>query len=344
LATVADDGTVWVLEDFDCALIAGLAPLDDEVVVVSASASELLSVKQVNTITAETVVHRHPSDLGVDSTWFSQAEAISFPSGSGRTSHAFFYPPTGPSLEGSAGELPPLVVMGHGGPTSHATPGLSLKVQYWTSRGFGVVDVNYGGSTGFGTDYRRLLNGQWGIVDVEDVISAASFLASAGRVDPDRIAIRGGSAGGFTVLAALEQSDIFAAGTSLYGVADLKALAEDTHKFESRYLDTMIGPWPEAQDVYEERSPINHTDGLSSPLLVMQGSEDEVVPPSQSEAIVAAVAAKGIPHAYLVFEGEQHGFRQAPNVIRSFEAELWFYGYVFGFEPADDIEPVPIQP
>ncbi len=344
LATVADDGSVWILEDFECASIAGLAPLDDEVVVVSASARALVSVQQVNTITAEFVVHRPPSDLGIDPSWFSHAEALTFTSPSGRKAHGFFYAPTGPSLEGAEGELPPLVVMGHGGPTSHSSPALSLKVQYWTSRGFAVVDVNYGGSTGYGTDYRRLLNRQWGVVDVEDVIAAATFLADAGRVDPDRIAIRGGSAGGFTVLAALEQSELFAAGTSLYGVADLQALAEDTHKFESRYLDNLIGPWPGAKSVYLDRSPINHTESLNCPLLVMQGSEDEVVPPSQSEAIVNAVAAKGIPHAYLVFEGEQHGFRQAPNVIRSLEAELWFYGYVFNFDAADDIEPLQMQP
>ncbi len=343
LATVSDDGSVWVLEDFDCAAIGGLAALDDEVLVVSASGSALASVQQVNPVTAETVVHRSPSDLGIDAGWFSEARAISFPSGNGRRSHAFFYPPTGPSMEGAEGELPPLVVMGHGGPTSHSSPALSLKVQYWTSRGFAVADVNYGGSTGYGSDYRRLLNGQWGIVDVEDVIAVAEFLGQHGSVDPHRVAIRGGSAGGFTVLAALEQSTVFATGTSLYGVADLKALAEDTHKFESRYLDNMIGPWPEAEAVYAERSPINHTEDLNCPLLVMQGSEDEVVPPNQSEAIVAAVAAKGLPHAYLLFEGEQHGFRQAQNVIRSYEAELWFYGFVFGFEAADDIEPLDVR-
>ncbi len=340
LATVADDGSVWVLEDFGCASIAGLAALDDAVVVNSASAVELSSIQQVNPMTAERIVHRPPSDLGVDAGWFSAAEAVTFQSAGGRTSHAFFYAPTGPSMDGGEGEKPPLVVMGHGGPTAHSSPGLSLKVQFWTSRGFAVADVNYGGSSGFGTDYRNLLNRQWGIVDVQDVIAAARHLADAGRVDPERMTIRGGSAGGFTVLAALEQSDIFAAGTSLYGVADLTALAADTHKFESRYLDQMIGPWPADEATYVERSPINHTEDLNCPLLVMQGSEDEVVPPNQSEAIVAAVAAKGLPHAYVLFEGEQHGFRQAPNVIRSYEAELWFYAYVFNFNPADDIEPL----
>lgn len=337
LATVADDGSVWVLEDFDCAAIGGLTANGDEVVLVAASETALPSVQQVDPLTARTDVCRAPTDLGIEAGWFSRGEPIEFPSAGGRTAHGFFYPPTAPGLAGGHGERPPLVVMGHGGPTSHSTPALNLKVQFWTSRGFAVVDVNYGGSSGYGTDYRRLLNRQWGVVDAEDVIAAASYVADAGRVDPARMAIRGGSAGGFTVLAALERTDIFAAGTNLYGVADLKALATDTHKFESRYLDQMIGPYPDDAAVYEERSPINHTDRLSSPLLVMQGSEDEVVPPSQSEAIVAALAAKGIEHFYLVFEGEQHGFRQAPNIIRSLEAELWFYGHIFGFRPADDI-------
>jgi len=202
-----------------------------------------------------------------------------------------------------------------------------------------VADVNYGGSTGFGRTYRRLLDGAWGIIDVEDSVAVAEALAAADEVDGNRMAIRGGSAGGFTVLSALMRSDVFSAGTNLFGVADLEALARDTHKFESRYLDGLIGPYPERRDLYEERSPINHTDELSCPLLVLQGLEDEIVPPNQSEAIVAAVAAKGIPHAYVAFEGEQHGFRQQPNIIRSYEVELWFYGRVFGFEPADRIEP-----
>lgn len=285
-----------------------------------------------------------PADQpGVDTSWFSVAEAVTFDSGPAddpaqRRAHAFFYPPTAPGIEGPAGTAPPLIVMGHGGPTAHSDPALSFKVQYWTSRGFAVVDVNYGGSTGFGRAYRDLLQGQWGVVDVEDCAAAARGLADEGRVDGNRLAIRGGSAGGFTVLAVLERYDHFGAGTNLFGVADLGALAADTHKFESRYLDGLIGPYPEREDLYIERSPINHTDRLSSPLLVLQGLEDEIVPPNQSEAIVAAVAAKGLPHAYVTFEGEQHGFRQAPNIIRSFEVELWFYGKVFGFEPADDIE------
>jgi dipeptidyl aminopeptidase/acylaminoacyl peptidase len=229
-------------------------------------------------------------------------------------------------------------VVGHGGPTAHSDPALSLKVQYWTSRGFAVADVNYGGSSGFGRAYRDLLQGAWAVVDVDDCINAAADLADRGLVDGDRMAIRGGSAGGLTVLAALEQSDRFGAGTDLFGVADLEALAADTHKFESRYLDGLIGPYPQRKDLYVERSPIHHTDRLSSPLLVLQGLEDEIVPPNQSEAIVAAVAAKGLPHAYVTFEGEQHGFRKAENLVRSFEVELWFYGRVFGFDPADTIE------
>lgn len=295
--------------------------------------------------------HRAPETLigehgPVDEAWFSTARPFTYtsggagPAGQGgsRQAHAFLYPPTGAGFHGPVGERPPLVVMGHGGPTAHASPALSLRIQYWTSRGFAVADVNYGGSTGFGREYRRLLNGTWGIVDVEDVIAVATELAAAGEVDGERMAIRGGSAGGFTVLRALTESDVFSAGTNLFGVADLEALARDTHKFESRYLDGLIGPYPERRDLYLERSPINHTDRLSCPLLVLQGLEDEIVPPNQSEAIVAAVAAKGIPHAYVAFEGEQHGFRQQANIVRSYEVELWFYGRVFGFEPADRIE------
>jgi dipeptidyl aminopeptidase/acylaminoacyl peptidase len=230
--------------------------------------------------------------------------------------------------------------MVHGGPTSAARHVLSLAKQFWTTRGFAVVDVDYGGSTGYGRPYRELLQGTWGKVDVEDAVAAARFLAARGDADPDRLAIRGGSAGGFTTLAALCFHDAFRAGASHYGVADLSALAADTHKFESRYLDGLVGPWPEARATYDERSPVHHTEGFSAPLIVLQGSEDEVVPPAQAEMIVAALAERDIPHAYVRFEGEQHGFRRAENIVRALEAELWFYGRVLGFDPADPIEPV----
>ncbi len=279
--------------------------------------------------------------LTMNSAWLSAPQAINYRSGD-HSAHAFFYPPTAPDIACLPDELPPLVVMGHGGPTSHATAGLKLAIQFWTSRGIAVVDVNYGGSSGFGRDYRRLLNGGWGIVDVQDCISAAQYLADNGHVDPARMVIRGGSAGGLTVLRALQTSDNFAGGTSLYGVTDLELLAGDTHKFESRYLDGLLGgPYPEHKATYVERSPIHHTDQLSCPILVLQGDEDKVVPPNQSAAIVKAAAAKGLPHAYVLFEGEQHGFRKTNNVIRALQLELWFYGRVLGFVPFDDIDAPP---
>jgi dipeptidyl aminopeptidase/acylaminoacyl peptidase len=288
-------------------------------------------------------VLRRSSPLDFDEAWFARPEPIDFPSGDGRPAHALLYRPVNPDVEPPDGERPPLLVLSHGGPTSAARPMLQLAVQFWTSRGFAVVDVNYGGSTGYGRAYRERLRGRWGIVDVEDCIAAARWCAEAGVVDPGRLAIRGGSAGGYTTLAALAFHDVFAAGASHYGVADLAALARDTHKFESRYLDGLVGPWPEAEDVYRARSPIHHTDGLSCPLIIFQGLEDEVVPPDQAEMMVDALRRKGLPFAYLAFEGEQHGFRRAENIVRALEAELWFYGRVFGFEPADEIEPVPAE-
>jgi dipeptidyl aminopeptidase/acylaminoacyl peptidase len=288
-------------------------------------------------------VLRRSSPLDFDEAWFARPEPIDFPSGDGRRAHALLYRPVNPDVEPAQGERPPLLVLSHGGPTSAARPMLQLAIQFWTSRGFAVVDVNYGGSTGYGRAYRELLRGRWGIVDVEDCIAAARWCAEAGVVDPTRLAIRGGSAGGYTTLAALSFHDVFAAGASHYGVADLAALARDTHKFESRYLDGLVGPWPEAEDVYRARSPIHHTDGLSCPLIIFQGLEDEVVPPDQAEMMVEALRRKGLPFAYVAFEGEQHGFRRAENIVRALEAELWFYGRVFGFEPADEIEPVPAE-
>jgi dipeptidyl aminopeptidase/acylaminoacyl peptidase len=289
------------------------------------------------------LVVRSPRDLGLVPEAIAEPEAIDFRSAGGRTAHALYYPPTNPQHEGPDGERPPLLVEIHGGPTAAARSRLQLGVQFWTSRGFAVVDVNYGGSIGYGRPYRELLRGQWGVVDVEDCVAAARYLADRGDVDPERLAIRGGSAGGFTTLAALAFHDTFAAGVNMFGVADLAVMAQETHKFESRYLDGLVGPWPEAEATYRERSPLFHADRIDRPLLVLQGLEDEVVPPNQSELIVDALRANAVPVAYLAFEGEQHGFRQAETIIRAAEAELSFYGQVFGFEPAGDIEPVVIE-
>jgi dipeptidyl aminopeptidase/acylaminoacyl peptidase len=261
----------------------------------------------------------------------AEPEAISFPSAEGRSAHAFLYRPVNPDARAPADERPPLLVKSHGGPTAAASPALNLGIQYWTSRGFAVVDVNYGGSSGYGRAYRELLRGQWGVVDVEDCVHAARHLAREGVVDGARLAITGGSAGGYTTLCALTFHRTFAAGASHYGIGDLEALARDTHKFESRYLDGLVGPWPAARDVYVARSPIHFTHRLACPVVFFQGLEDRVVPPNQAEAMVAALAARGIPHAYVAFEGEQHGFRKAENQRIALDGELWFYAQVFGF-------------
>ena len=288
-------------------------------------------------------VVRPSRPLGLGPEWFARPQPITVEVGDGAVTHAMFYPPTHPRAGGPVGSAPPLLVLSHGGPTSAARPQLSLSVQYWTSRGFAVVDVNYRGSTGFGRAYRQALAGAWGVADVDDCVAVARHLAAAGLVDPQRLAIRGGSAGGYTTLCALAFRDDFQAGTSLYGVADLEALARDTHKFESRYLDSLVGPYPAEQARYRERSPIHHVDGFNCSLLVLQGLEDEIVPPAQSEMIVEAVRAKDLPVAYLAFEGEQHGFRQASTIKRALEAELYFYSRVFDFELAEPIEPVTID-
>jgi dipeptidyl aminopeptidase/acylaminoacyl peptidase len=284
--------------------------------------------------------------LGVGVDFISTPQEVEFPSADGRSSYAIVYEPANPGFVAPDGELPPLLVDVHGGPTAAAAAELDVDIQYWTSRGFVVACVNYGGSTGYGRQYRELLNGAWGLVDVEDSISLARWLADQGRVDPARMAIRGGSAGGYTTLAALVATDNpFTAGADYFGVADLEAMAADTHKFESRYLDGLIAPYPEGREVYEERSPIHHIDRFTQPLIVLQGLEDEVVPPNQATMIVEALQAKQVPVAYLPFEGEQHGFRREENIRRALDGELSFYSQIWGFElPADEaIEPVELS-
>lgn len=287
-------------------------------------------------------VLRPARDLGLSDADMSSAQAISFPSRDGREAHALFYAPANALFAGRAEARPPLVVMSHGGPTSAARSSFDLKIQYWTSRGFAVVDVNYGGSTGYGRSYRNLLRGNWGVVDVEDCCAAAEYLAGEGLVDGDRLVIRGGSAGGFTTLAALAFTETFKAGANHFGVSDMMSLDDGTHKFESQYLNSLVGPRPESDDVFWDRSPINHVDGFSVPLITFQGLDDQVVLPEQSERIVAALDAKGIPHAYLAFEEEQHGFRLASSIVAVADAELSFYGQVLGFDTPGVGSPVPI--
>jgi len=352
LAVREADGTVADLDLPFTAVAAVRAFGPRAVVVVAGTPTQESGVHRVDLGAAGPAVTslRPPRDLGLHPALLSTPEAVSFPStapdGAPRTAHALFYPPANPAFRGPDDELPPLLVVIHGGPTDAAVPVLSLGLQYWTSRGFAVVDVNYGGSSGYGRPYRELLNGQWGVLDVTDCLAAARRLARAGRVDGERLCIRGGSAGGFTTLIALAREDTpFAAGADHFGVAELESLAVETHKFESRYLDRLVGPYPQARDVYVERSPLTHADRFSRPLIVLQGSEDAIVPPKQSEVIVDALRAKRVPVAYLLFPGEQHGFRRAENVRRALDAELSFYAQVLGFElpPEEGIEPVVIE-
>ena len=302
-----------------------------------------MSVVSLDADTGATEVLREAHSGAVGDGYISLPEAVEFATGGGMTAHAFYYAPRNADFAGPSGELPPLLVKSHGGPTAAASTALDLGVQFWTSRGFGVVDVNYGGSVGYGTEYRRRLNGAWGVVDVADCVNAARFLAARGDVDRERLAIDGASAGGYTTLAALTFYDVFRAGASYYGVSDLAALVQETHKFEARYLDSLVGPYPERQDLYRERSPIHYTDRLSCPLLLLQGLEDAIVPPNQAEMMFDAVRGKGIAAACVLFEGEQHGFRRAENIKRALEAELYFYSRVFGFELADAVAGVVIE-
>ncbi|MBA3736684.1 MAG: S9 family peptidase [Actinobacteria bacterium] len=309
----------------------------------AASPTQPSAVIQLDTASGETRVLRRSTEMELDERYIAVAQAVEFPGTGGQTSHAFYYAPTNPDYTGQDGESPPLVVSVHGGPTAHVTTALDLEIQLFTSRGIAVVDLNYGGSTGYGREYRDRLRGTWGVVDVEDSAAAARYLAERGEVDPARIQITGGSAGGYTTLMALAVRDEFASGASYFGVADLVTFHAETHKFESHYDDYLVGPWPEAIEIYRERSPMTHADSISDPLLLLQGLDDKVVPPSQSEVIVEALKRRGIPYAYIAFEGEGHGFRKAENIKRAADAHLSFLGQVSGFESADEIEPIEIE-
>jgi dipeptidyl aminopeptidase/acylaminoacyl peptidase len=307
------------------------------------SRTEPFAVIEFDLATGAGKTLQRASNLNIDSAFISQPQAIEFPTENGLTAHGFFYPPKNRDYSAPKLERPLLLVKSHGGPTSATIAVLMPGIQFWTSRGIGVLDVNYGGSTGYGRAYRERLNGAWGIVDVDDCANGARFLAMREQADGNRLVIDGGSAGGYTTLCALTFRDAFKAGASHFGVSDAEALAKETHKFESRYLDNLIGPYPERRDLYIERSPINFADRLSCPVIFFQGLEDKVVPPNQAEMMVEALRKKGVPVAYVAFEGEQHGFRRAENIKRSLDGELYFYSRVFKFELADAVEPVPIE-
>jgi dipeptidyl aminopeptidase/acylaminoacyl peptidase len=321
-----------------------MAADERQVVLVAASSTRADAVVRLDVATGRTDVLRASSSIVLSRDDVSVPTAIAFPTGNGETAHALYYAPANAAVQAPPDERPPLIAISHGGPTAAANATLDLKIQFWTTRGFAVVDVNYRGSSGFGRAYRNMLRGQWGIADVEDMAHATRHLVRSGLADESRLSIRGGSAGGYTTLASLTfQPGVFKAGASYYGISDVEVLARDTHKFEARYLDRLIGPYPESREQYRARSPIHFVDRLACPVILFQGLEDRVVPPNQSAMMADAARTKGLPVAYLAFEGEQHGFRKAETIVRSLEAELYFYGAIFGFTPADTLPPIQID-
>ncbi len=343
LATLDTEKKQLTLLETPYTNMASVQARDHQIVLIAGCPTQPTAVVHFNLKTGETTILKRSNDLDIDSGYLSTPEMIAFPTENGLTAYGWYYPPNNKDYIAPNQELPPLLVKSHGGPTACASPSFNLRIQYWTSRGFGYFDVNYGGSTGFGREYRQRLDGKWGIVDVDDCVNGAKYLVEQGLVDGDRLAISGGSAGGYTTLAALTFRDTFKAGASYYGVSDLEALAKDTHKFESRYLDRLIGKYPEEKAVYEERSPIYFTEGLNCPVIFFQGLEDKVVPPSQAQMMVDAIKEKGLPVAYVPFEEEQHGFRRAENIKRALDGEFYFYARIFGYEPAEKLEPINIM-
>ncbi|HEY0491852.1 MAG TPA: S9 family peptidase [Candidatus Dormibacteraeota bacterium] len=344
LATIdTESGRLNAIETEYTAFAPSIRVSSGKAITIAGGPTEPLQLIAVDTGSGRVEVIRRSSELPVDPGYLSVPETLEFPTEGGKTSFAFYYPPRNPDFSAPEAELPPLIVMAHGGPTGAVSNALDLEDQYWTSRGFGYLVVNYGGSSGFGREYRQRLNHQWGVVDVDDCVNAARYLVDRDRVDPKRVAITGGSAGGYTVLRALTSTDFFKAGASHFGISDLEVFHQDTHKFESMYDHNLVGPWPEARDVYRERSAIHSVDRITAPVILFQGLEDKIVPPNQAELIFEALKRKHLPVAYVAFEGEQHGFRIARNIKRSIEGELYFYSRVFGFELPDPVEPVEIE-
>ena len=344
LWAIPPDGSEPVMHDLPWTSFASVRAAGPHAIcAIVASPTQQPTAVRIDLADGSHEVIRPPARAAVDQRYLSSPRPISFPTTGGAEAHGLYYSPAHPTAKAPAGEKPPLLVLGHGGPTGAARSQLQLGIQYWTSRGIAVVDVNYRGSTGYGTAYRQALQGLWGVGDVDDCVAAARHLVQTGEADGDRLIIRGSSAGGYTTLCALAFHKVFAAGASRYGIADLAALAVDTHKFEARYMDGLVGLYPEESEVYEARSPIHFVDDFDAPMIVLQGSEDVVVPPNQAEMIVAALEQRSIPVAYLLFEGEQHGFRQADNIVAALEAELSFFAQILGFDLADDISPVPIR-
>ena len=332
-----DKGHITPLDMPYCTFQSGLHYENNRLFFIAATETEGPAVIAWDLTTNQATTLSHVKSLVLDKDDISIAEAITFTTTDAKQSHAFFYAPANANYQSTEKEKPPLIVMSHGGPTGASTAEFNSGIQFWTNRGFAVADVNYGGSTGFGREYRNRLLGQWGIVDVDDCVNAAKYLVERGSVDEKRLAIRGGSAGGYTTYTALTEHDIFSAGMSRYGVADLTCLVKESHKFEVRYLDSMIGPWPEKEALYQSRSPINHADKFNCPVLLLQGDEDAVVPPAQSIAMADALNKKNIPHALIMLKGEQHGFRKSENICLAIEAELNFYGQIFKIDLADEL-------
>lgn len=333
----------WRSLDLPYMNVDGLVASGDMIALIAGSPEQPLSIVVYDLKKQQNLFVKHSSPPLEDSSWISIPQAIEFPTTGGKTAHAFYYPPTNPHFKGMPDEKPPVLVLSHGGPTAGESPCYSTHTLFWTSRGFAVVDVNYGGSTGYGRAYRERLNGQWGIVDVDDCTNAPLYLAEKGLVDRNRFAIEGGSAGGFTTLAVLAFRDVFKVGADYFGVSDLEGLAVHTHKFEERYLDILVGPYPEDKAIYRERSPLYSVDKIKCPVIILQGDEDAIVPPAQSEMMYNSLKERGIPTAYLLFKGEQHGFRKAENIQRALEAQLYFFSKILHFPLGEKIPPVEID-